>query len=79
MRRHLGDSFKWLFYGDDDTAFLLGGAMHAVRYLDPDMPYFLTGDVGPFPWLLSYTAGSPSTVTRAPQASSSLLHMLAAL
>ena len=42
-RRHLGDSFKWLFYGDDDTLFLLEGAMRITRHLDPDMPYFLTG------------------------------------
>ena len=41
--RHLNDSFKWLFYGDDDTVFFLEGAMNIVEDLDPNMPYFLTG------------------------------------
>jgi hypothetical protein len=41
--RHYGDSFKWLFYGDDDSVLFLRGAMNAVAGLDPDMPYALTG------------------------------------
>ena len=41
--RHLGNSFKWLFYSDDDTVFFLDNAMNVVKGLDPDMPYFLTG------------------------------------
>ncbi len=41
--RDLNDTFKWLFYGDDDTVFFLEGAMNVVKYLDPNMPYFLTG------------------------------------
>lgn len=41
--RHLNDSFKWLFYGDDDTVFFLEGAMKTVANLDHNMPYFLTG------------------------------------
>lgn len=41
--RGLNDSFKWLFYGDDDTVFFLEGAMNIVEDLDPNMPYFLTG------------------------------------
>ncbi len=41
--RGLNDSFKWLFYGDDDTVFFLKGAMNVVKDLDPNMPYFLTG------------------------------------
>ena len=41
--RQLGDSFKWLFYTDDDTMFFLDAAINVVKDLDPDMPYFLTG------------------------------------
>ena len=41
--RHYGDSFKWLFYGDDDSVLFLRGAMNIVAGLDPDMPYALTG------------------------------------
>lgn len=41
--RHYGDSFKWLFYGDDDSVLFLRGAMNIVAGLDPAMPYALTG------------------------------------
>ena len=41
--RHFGDTFKWLFYGDDDTVFFLDNARRLVQGLDPDMPYALTG------------------------------------
>ncbi len=41
--RHLGDTFKWLFYSDDDTVFSLDAAKNIVKGLDPDTPYFLTG------------------------------------
>ncbi|BDA47330.1 hypothetical protein COCOBI_10-1760 [Coccomyxa sp. Obi] len=41
----LNDSFKWLFYGDDDTVFFLEGAMNVVKDLDPNMPYFLTDNM----------------------------------
>lgn len=43
LGRHLGEAFKWLFYGDDDTVFLVEAAIQVVRTLDPDLPYFLTG------------------------------------
>ena len=43
FHRHLGDTFKWLFYSDDDTVFFLDAAKNVVKGLDPDMPYFLTG------------------------------------
>lgn len=41
--RHFGDTFKWLFYGDDDSVLFLQGAMKIVAGLDPDLPYALTG------------------------------------
>ena len=42
-RRELGDSFKWLFYGDDDTFYVVDPALKLLQGLDHDMPYFLTG------------------------------------
>ena len=39
----LGDSFKWLFYGDDDTLLCLDGAFLIASQLDHNMPYFITG------------------------------------
>jgi hypothetical protein len=39
--RELGDTFKWVLYGDDDTLFFLEAAMKVVEGLDPDMPYWL--------------------------------------
>ncbi|EIE25857.1 hypothetical protein COCSUDRAFT_46409 [Coccomyxa subellipsoidea C-169] len=43
--KDLNDTFKWLFYGDDDTVFFLEGAMNVVKDLDPNMPYFLTDNM----------------------------------
>lgn len=43
--RHYGDSYKWLLYGDDDTFYFLDAAINVLQHLDPDMPYFLTGDI----------------------------------
>lgn len=43
MCRHYGNTYKWLFYGDDDTVFFLDAAMEVVKDLDPELPYFLTG------------------------------------
>ena len=51
--RQLGDSFKWLFYTDDDTMFFLDAAINIVKDLDPNMPYFLTGVPLPHRLLLS--------------------------
>ncbi len=42
--RHFGESYKWLLYGDDDTFFFLDAAMQVLQHLDPEMPYFLTGE-----------------------------------
>lgn len=39
------DSFKWLFYGDDDTVFFIDGALDALENLDYNMPYLLSDDV----------------------------------
>ncbi len=41
--REFGDTFKWLMYGDDDTFFFLDAVLEVVKGLDPNMPYFLTG------------------------------------
>lgn len=39
------DSFKWMFYGDDDTVFFIDGALDALENLDYNMPYLLSDDV----------------------------------
>ena len=41
----LKDTYKWLLYGDDDTVWFLEGVMSMLEDLDPDMPYFITGDL----------------------------------
>ena len=43
--KHLGDTFSWLLYGDDDTVFFIDAALEVVKAgsLDPHQPYFLTG------------------------------------
>jgi hypothetical protein len=41
--RLYGESYKWLFYGDDDTLFFLDAAASMLQHLDPSLPYFLTG------------------------------------
>jgi hypothetical protein len=41
-RRKFGDTYKWLFYGDDDTIFSLDAAINIASKLDHNMPYFLT-------------------------------------
>ena len=43
--RALGDQFKWLLYGDDDTFFFIDAVLKTVENLDPEIPYFLTGAI----------------------------------
>ena len=43
----LGESFKWMFVGEDDTLFFKQGAWEAVQDADPDMPYLISGNVAP--------------------------------
>ena len=45
MRRELGDTFKWMFYGDDDTFYVVDPALKLLQGLDHNMPYFLTGAI----------------------------------
>lgn len=40
----LGDSYKWMLYGDDDTQFFLDGALRLAKDFDPDLPWFITGN-----------------------------------
>ena len=42
--RQYGNTYKWLFYGDDDTVFFLDAAVNVLQHLDPDLPFFLTGE-----------------------------------
>lgn len=41
--KQLGDSYKWLLYGDDDTVWFMDGVLKFLEDLDPDMPYFISG------------------------------------
>ena len=41
--RELGDTYKWMLYGDDDTQFFLDGALRLAQDFDPDLPWFITG------------------------------------
>ncbi|CAL8466520.1 g6056 [Coccomyxa elongata] len=41
----LGDSYKWLLYGDDDTVFFPAAAMQLLGSFDPDLPYAITDNL----------------------------------
>jgi hypothetical protein len=41
--KQLGDTYKWLLYGDDDTVWFMDGVLKFLEDLDPDMPYFISG------------------------------------
>ncbi|KAL4422901.1 hypothetical protein ABPG75_009098 [Micractinium tetrahymenae] len=36
--------FSWLLYGDDDVAFFWPGVLRVLQHLDPEQPFFLTGE-----------------------------------
>eukprot|EP00891_Asterochloris_glomerata_P009889 jgi/Astpho2/9889/fgenesh1_pg.00152_%23_12_t len=38
----LGDSYKWLLYGDDDTVWFMDSVQKVLEDLDPELPYFIT-------------------------------------
>ena len=42
-----GDSFKWVFYGDDDTVFFPDAALAVAEKLDHNLPIFLSGNSRP--------------------------------
>ena len=41
--KQLGDTYKWLLYGDDDTVWFMDGVLDVLSDLDPDTPYFISG------------------------------------
>ena len=41
--KHFGDSFEWMFVGEDDTVFFPAAAQRVIAGLDPQQPHFLTG------------------------------------
>lgn len=41
--KELGDTYKWMLYGDDDTQFFLDGALRLAQDFDPNLPWFITG------------------------------------
>ena len=42
--KQLGDTYKWLLYGDDDTVWFMDGVLDVLSDLDPDTPYFISGE-----------------------------------
>ena len=42
-----GDSYKWVLYGDDDTMFFIDNVLALLGTLDPELPYFITGQTVP--------------------------------
>lgn len=45
----LGDTYKWMLYGDDDTIFFVEGVQNLVKDIDPNLPYFITGKLSSCP------------------------------
>lgn len=41
--REVGNTYKWLLYGDDDTVWFMAGVLKLLEEFDPEMPYFITG------------------------------------
>ncbi len=40
-----GDDYKWILYGDDDTMWFIEGVLNFLEVFDPEMPYFITGQL----------------------------------
>ena len=43
--KRLGDTFKWLLYGDDDTVFFTEAALNLASKMDPGLPYVITDNI----------------------------------
>ncbi len=43
--RRLGDTFKWLLYGDDDTVFFTEAALGLASTMDSELPYVITDNI----------------------------------
>ena len=43
--KELGDNFKWILYGDDDTVFFPDAALELASTMDPELPYFVTDNL----------------------------------
>lgn len=54
--KQIGDNYKWLLYGDDDTVWFMDGVLRFLEDLDPDMPYFISGGFASL-CVLSVTCG----------------------
>ena len=39
----IGESFKWLFCGDDDTVVFIDGLFQLAAQLDHNIPYVISG------------------------------------
>ena len=43
--KRLGNTFKWLLYGDDDTVFFTEAALNLASKMDPELPYVITDNI----------------------------------
>jgi len=41
----LGDSYKWILYGDDDTLWFVDNVLDLVKDFDHNLPYFITDNI----------------------------------
>ena len=41
----LGDSYKWMLYGDDDTLFFVDAVLDLLLPYDPELPYAISDNI----------------------------------
>ena len=41
----LGDTYKWMLYGDDDTLFFVDAVLDLLHPLDPELPYAISDNI----------------------------------
>ena len=41
----LGDTYKWMLYGDDDTLFFVDAVLDLLQLFDPELPYAISDNI----------------------------------
>lgn len=41
----LGDTYKWMLYGDDDTLFFVDAVLDLLQPFDPELPYAISDNI----------------------------------
>ena len=41
----LGDTYKWMLYGDDDTLFFVDTVLDLLQPFDPELPYAISDNI----------------------------------